>query len=89
MLEAIPDPEKATTEDDIELQLQEALVSTMAAIDPSLDASYQAMEADIDPIDPALQADYIALQADYIPLLGLDMEWNCLDVDDDIDTGLF
>jgi hypothetical protein len=82
MLEAIPDPEKATTEADIELQLQEALVSTMAAIDPSLDASYQAMEADIDSIDPALQADYI-------PLLGLDMEWNCLDADDDVDTGLF
>jgi hypothetical protein len=61
----------------------------MAAIDPSLDALYQAIEADIDPIDPALQADYIALQADYIPLLGLDIEWNCLDVDDDVDTGLF
>jgi hypothetical protein len=58
MLEAIPDPEKATTEADIELQLQEALISTIATIDPSLDASYQAMEADI---NPALQADYIAL----------------------------
>jgi hypothetical protein len=34
MLEAIPDPEKTTTEADIELQLQEALVSTIAAIDP-------------------------------------------------------
>ena len=61
----------------------------MAAIDPSLDALYQAIEADIDPIDPALQADYIASQANYIPLLGLDIEWNCLDVDNDVDTRLF
>jgi hypothetical protein len=54
MLEAIPDPEQTTTDADIELQLQEALVSTIATdmIDPSLD-SYK--------IDSEVQeADYIA-----------------------------
>ena len=34
MLKAIPDTEKTTTEADIELQVQEALVSTIAAMDP-------------------------------------------------------
>jgi hypothetical protein len=66
MLEAILDPEKTTTETDIELQLQEALVSTIAAIDPSLDASFCTMEATEvtqDPFDLALQADYIPLDA--------------------------
>jgi hypothetical protein len=37
MLKAIPDLEQTTTEADIELQLREALISTIAAIDPSLD----------------------------------------------------
>ena len=60
MLEAIPDPEKTTTEADIEVQLQEALVSTIAAIDPSLDDLFCATE-DHDPL--ALQADYIPLDA--------------------------
>jgi hypothetical protein len=46
MLKAIPDPEKMTTEADIEVQLQEALVSTIAAIDPSLDDSFCATEAE-------------------------------------------
>jgi len=32
MLEAIPDPEKTTTEANIEVQLQEALISTIATI---------------------------------------------------------
>jgi hypothetical protein len=31
----------------------------------------------------------IATQADYIPLNASDMEWDCLDADDDADTGLF
>ena len=82
MLEAIPDPEKTTTEADIELQLQEALVSTIAAIDPSLDDSFCATEAEED-------RDPVAFQADYIPLDAGDMEWNYLDADDDADTGLF
>jgi hypothetical protein len=78
MLEAIPNPEKMTTEADIEVQLQEALVSTISAIDPSLDDSLCATE------DP------VALQADYIPLDAGDiMDWNYLDADDDADTGLF
>jgi hypothetical protein len=45
MLEAIPDPERTTTEADIEAQLQEAFVSTIAAIDPSLDDSFCVTEA--------------------------------------------
>jgi hypothetical protein len=80
MLEAIPDPERTTTEADIEVQLQEALVSTIAAIDPSLNDSFCAIEA---------TEDLIALQADYIPLDTSNIEWNCLDADDDADTGLF
>jgi hypothetical protein len=83
MLEAIPDPEKTTTEADIEAQLQEALVSTIAAIDPSLDDSFGATVATV------ASEDLIALQADYIPLDASDIEWNYLDADDDADTGLF
>jgi hypothetical protein len=46
MLKAIPDPEKMTTEADIEVQLQEAFVSTIAAIDLSLDDSFCVTEAE-------------------------------------------
>ena len=63
MLKAIPDPEKTTTEADIEAQLQEALVSTIAAIDPSLDDSFCATE-----VEAMEDRDLLALQADYIPL---------------------
>jgi hypothetical protein len=85
MLEAIPNPEKTTTEADIEVQLQEALVSTIAAIDPSLDDSFCATE-----VEAVEDRDPLALQADYIPLDARDMmEWNYLDADDDADTGLF
>jgi hypothetical protein len=78
MFKAIPNPEKMTTEADIEVQLQEALVSTIAVIDPSLDDLFCATE------------DLVALQADYIPLDAGDiMDWNYLDADDDADTGLF
>jgi hypothetical protein len=56
MLESIPDPEQTTTEADIELQLQEALVSTIAVIDPSLDNAMEVVD------DAAVQADYIASQ---------------------------
>jgi hypothetical protein len=52
MLNSIPDPEKTTMEADIELQLQEALVSTIAAIDLSLDDSF--CVATEDPYDLAL-----------------------------------
>ena len=92
MLEAIPDPEKTTTEADIEVQLQEALVSTIAAIDPSLDDSFCAIEAmEATEATEAMEAteDTIALQADYIPLNASDMELDYLDADDDADTGLF
>jgi hypothetical protein len=78
MFKAIPNPEKMTIEADIEVQLQEALVSTIAVIDPSLDDLFCATE------------DLVALQADYIPLDAGDiMDWNYLDADDDADTGLF
>ena len=83
MLKAIPNPKKMTTEAEIKVLLQEALVSTIAAIDPSLDDSFcttEAIEASEDPL---------ALQADYIPLDAGDIEWNYLDADDDADTGLF
>jgi hypothetical protein len=83
ILEAIPNPEKTTTEADIEVQLQEALVSTIAAIDPNLDDSFCATD------DMEATEDTLALQADYIPLDAGDMEWDYLDADDDADTGLF
>jgi hypothetical protein len=70
-------------------QLQEALVSTIAAIDPSLDDSFCATEAT--EATEAMEAteDTLALQADYIPLNASDMELDYLDADDDVDTGLF
>jgi hypothetical protein len=84
MLEAIPDPKKTTIEAEIEVQLQEALISTIAAIDPSLDDSFCAT------VVTAAMEDPLVLQADYIPLDASDiMEWNYLDADDDADTGLF
>ena len=87
MLKAIPDPEKTTTEADIEVQLQEALISTIAAIDLSLDTTIDVVD------DAVVQVDYIASQADFVPIIGLDsrdiIDWNYLDADDDADTGLF
>ena len=80
MLEAIPDPEKTTTDADIEVQLQEALVSTIAAIDPSIDDSFRATDA---------TEDTLALQANYIPLNASDIELDYLDANDDADIGLF
>jgi hypothetical protein len=77
MLEAIPNSEKTTTEADIEAQLQEALVSTIAAIDPSLDDLYCAVQL------------MEELEADYIPLDTSNVEWNYLDANDDADTRLF
>ena len=62
MLEAILNPKKTTTEADIEVQLQEALVSTIAAIGPGLDDSFCATEA------MEATEDTTALQADFIPL---------------------
>lgn len=73
MLKIIPNPKKTTTKANIEAQLQGALVSIIAAIDPSLDDSYCAIES----------------QADYIPLNTSDVEWNYLDADDNADTRLF
>jgi hypothetical protein len=87
MFKAIPDPEQTTTEADIELQLREALISTIAAIDPSLDtADVEVVDLAVR-VDLAAQVDDIASNADFV---GLDSTpWNYLDADDDADTGLF
>jgi hypothetical protein len=77
MLKAIPNLKKTTTEADIELQLQEAFVSTIAAIDPSLDNLLCAIE------------DTLASQADYILFNTSNIKWNYLNADDEADTGLF
>jgi hypothetical protein len=55
MLQVIPNPELSVTEADVDLQLQEALISTVAAtatvpIDPELKATLQSMEAARNPI---------------------------------------
>jgi hypothetical protein len=92
MLQVIPDSELSVTEADIDLQLREALVSTVAAtatipIDPELEATLQSMEA----ARNLVKCPFVA-QEDYIPLLGLDngdMDWNYLDADEDADIGLF
>jgi hypothetical protein len=84
MLKAIPNLKKTTIEADIELQLHIALVSTIAAIDLSLNTAID---------NTAVQVDYIALQADFVPLIGLDskdiIDYNYLNAEDDADTRLF
>jgi hypothetical protein len=89
MLEAIPDPERTTTEADIEAQLQEALVSTIAVIDPSLDDSFCTTVAIVATKGIEAMENPLALQADYVPLNASDIEMDYLNADDDIDTGLF
>jgi hypothetical protein len=91
MLKAIPNPEKTTIEADIKLQLQEALVLTIAAIDPSLDDSFCATEVEVEVEAKAIEdCDPLARQANYIPLNASDMmDWNYLNADDDADTRLF
>ena len=93
MLQVIPDPELSITEADIDLQLQEALISSIAMtatilIDPELEVTLQSIEATRNPI-----VKYpIAAQEDYISFLGLDngdIDWNYLDADEDADIGLF
>ena len=93
MLQVIPDPELSITEADIDLQLREALISSVAVtatipIDPELEVTLQSMEATRNPIVKCP----IAAQEDYISFLGLDngdMDWNYLDADEDADIGLF
>ena len=81
ILEAIPDPEKTTTDADIDLQLREALISTNTdMIDPGL------MDSIINPEVQEGDYDDIALQVDFV---GFDIECDYLDADDDADTGLF
>ena len=77
--EPIPDPEKDTTNADIELQLQEALISTQ---------QYNQYDISEAVLDPTLEADFISFE-------GLDntkeSAWNyeAIDADDAFDTGLF
>jgi hypothetical protein len=68
MLKIIPNPKKTTAESDIEIQLQEAFVSTIAATNPSLDVLFCSTDA-----MKAIK-DTLTLQADYIPLNASDME---------------
>ena len=77
LYEAIPDPEKLTTDADIELQLQEALIST-----------HGYNTASFEPVAPNAQA-VSEWEADYIAFEGLDDSgWNH-DEDSIIDPGLF
>jgi hypothetical protein len=99
--EVIPDPEKDTTNADIELQLREALISTQQC--EQYDASTAAL-------DPALQDDFISFEGlDGMDELAWDTPWNVqcntlskqawdsekrwnhesIDPDDAINTGLF
>jgi hypothetical protein len=87
MLEAIPDPEKTTTDADIDLQLREALISTNTdMIDPGLMDSIVDYKMGSEVREGGY--DNIALQADFV---GFDtgIEENYLDADDDADTSLF
>jgi hypothetical protein len=92
MLWVIPNPELLVTEADIDLQLREALISTVATtatvpIDLELEATLQSMEAARNPVKCPIVA-----QEDYVSFLGLDngdMDWNYLDADEDADIGLF
>ena len=88
---AIPDPEKDTTDADIELQLREALISTQ---------QYNQYNTSEVVLDPALEADFISFEGlDDIEELGWDIPcktlskqaWNheAIDADDAIDTRLF
>jgi hypothetical protein len=56
MLKAIPNSKKITTEANIEAQLQEALISTIAAINLSLNTAMDTTMNDI-----GAQVNYIAL----------------------------
>ena len=99
--EVIPDPEKDTTDVDIELQLRETLISTQQC--EQYDASTAAL-------DPALQDDFISFEGlDNMDELAWDTPWNApcntlskqawngekrrnhksINPDDAIDTGLF
>ena len=81
LYEAIPDPEKLTTNADIELQLQETLIST-----------HGYNSASFKPVAPNAQAES-EWEADYIGFEGLDDSgWNhddTIDADSAIDPGLF
>jgi hypothetical protein len=91
MLEAIPNPEKTTTNANIDLQLREALIAIATDIidlglDDSIVVADYKMDIEVQEGDYIALADNIALQVDFI---GLDIGWEYLDVDDDVDTGLF
>ena len=78
LYEAIPDPEKLTSDTDIETQLQEALISTHGFTA----ASFESMALETQAVEAGNEQD-----ADYIAFEGLDD--NIIDADSAIDPGLF
>jgi hypothetical protein len=80
LYEAIPDPEKLTTNEDIELQLQEALISAHGFTT----TSFESIETQ------AIEAGNSEWDADYIAFEGMDDDWNhTIDADSAIDPSLF
>jgi hypothetical protein len=71
LLAAIPDPELSITEADIDLQLREALISTIAETDLDLDATLLEVEIIGSGVDAKEDGDQFASQAGYVSLLGL------------------
>jgi hypothetical protein len=76
LLEPIPDPEKEVKEEDIELQLREALIT----MEEFSGVSFPSTESE-GPIDPTLEFES---QQDYISFTGLDTY-----EEEEMDTGLF
>ena len=93
LLKAIPDPELSTTEADIDLQLRERLISTLAEIDLDLDSALQEIETMGSNVNREAGDCLFTSQADYMPLLGSGngdiMDWDYLDADEDADINLF
>jgi hypothetical protein len=93
LLIPIRDPEKTTTPEEIELMMQEELISTQIQA-PDQDQASGSSSGDIDPnLDPDLDLD---LDADYIPFMlannngsRINWEYTQFDADDMVDTGLF
>jgi hypothetical protein len=85
LYEAIPDPEKLITDADIELQLQEALISAHGFTTTSFESTVET---------PAVEARNNEWDADFIAFEGMDDDNNwthddAIDADSAIDPGLF
>jgi hypothetical protein len=68
LFEPVPDPQKLTTQEDLNLQLQEALITMPEFSGVSFE--YTEYEANEDAIDPTLE---FSTQQDYISLEGVDI----------------